>query len=905
MRQKPMKFGRTLDDVITDLRNQLDGEEGEKPYRFLPGSSGSPKAGPFPGSMSATMQQAVLQVIGPHGSPYAHQVKAWETLYNGRSLVITTPTASGKTLAFNPVILEAVAQQQASALYVFPLVDLATSQQHALQRLIEAYRLLANSPAPPPHISAFHSATEQDWKAKTNDKQDLVLTTPESLHKLLLPRNFSNWCDFFHRLKFVVLDEAHVYSGVFGTNMAFILRRLAHRCLRDGGRLPQFIVCSATVKNPPGFAAKLLPPLNEKPHWIDKSSARSPGRHEIAFLARGEALVDLFIRLLDAAITDEQGRQRLVRTILFINSRKGVTNFVHAVRASLEKSGSQHLAHRFTGYMAGQANARQTFQRLMQGELCSIVTTNKLMAGIDIGDLDVSIVCRFQHRYLDMRQMFGRAGRKGTGAWIFVGSPRSLEDQFVIDSFPAVFECHDPEASVIDLDNTRLRDAHLACLNGYALNMPWYQEGPARPQMVAKLFGAEVELPSPNSPPHPQSIPWTAPPLDSGKLQLRGANIEATYSLVLDGRQETGEEAHQVPEHLAFRDYHPGAIFEMENVVYQVARIDPPPSARIIAQQARDMHEKRTRCQEQVGAWLLKEIGRKTRFGLELLSGRYRISQIYAEYQLLKLSDKWVCPRLKCHEQGDAGGRCPHHYRRFRYVRDWKPESEHRLEKPLSISINTSGVLLNFGELFSIFTKESPQRSLNQQAILRGLVTAMVNSYEDAYLAEGEILGAVVLSNRDLLFYDNFPEGIGVAQALYDDEEGTIWNKTMERMERCRCQAEEGCVKCVLPAFAKVGEVTPKKEIVNFVDWFLLRAKQRKKKSIKAQLAAEPVAVAPAIISADVPLKIGDEIIHESFGRGKITGIQQATHTDAVNLLINFMHNGQKLIREGSYLKRV
>jgi len=865
MKTSFFKFGKTLDDVIEDLKSQMDSQERGQTYQHIPEKPASKTRRKQPAAMSPGIMEAVLQLLRPH-QPYGHQLESWEALYAGRSLVLTTPTASGKTMCFNPPILDAVVNEQASALYVFPLVDLATSQQHALQALRESLSQSRQEPAP--RIVGLHSGDSDGWKEKRIGNQDFVLTTPESLHRSILPQGYPNWRSFFKRLRYVVLDEAHVYSGLFGTNMAFILRRLAHRCLREGGRIPQFIVCSATIREPAAFARQLLPPGIERPHHIHESSARSPARHEIAFLAQPKVLPDLFVRPLDTSITDQQGNRRRLRTILFMNSRRGVSRFTNQAKASLERHGRRDLISAFAGYMAGQANAVDTFEQLMRGELSSIVTTNKLAAGIDIGDLDVSIVYGFQRRFLDMRQMFGRAGRKNAGAWIFVGNPRSLEDQFVVDSFPEVFECREPEATVVTLNNDRLRDAHLACLNGRVPGKAWMSEGPAHPKYVQQLFPDSHRWVPGTGP----ADPWNTEPLDCTKLQLRGANVLATYTFSLDGKVEKGDDAHQVPQYLAYRDYHPGSIFQLDGRVYRTEKLVQQPRPTIVAKQTTDTHL-RTRCQEATSATLTEETTRATRGPLRLVHGRFHIQQSFASYSLMSLKEAWLCPRRGCeNERSQDSDECPTHRRRFRYVQTWKELSRETMDPPLSLDLHTVGVefdLSNAG-LARVGEPDDELASVAEE-LLKAIITIVVNSYEDAFLAEGEILAGLITGPGTILFYDNFPGGIGIASALFEDESGLIWQKALERVQKCRCLGRDGCVECVLPPFAREGETANKPLVLRALETIVSR--QGKPLPTNRPVEATAATAPPARKTPNQSWSVGDKAKHAQFGVGEVIKI--------------------------------
>jgi len=826
-----------IDQITEELKEELDKEREDKgiPYRLNDSSKTKrPRYGRFPSEMPSKMQQAVIEVLPKGARPYYHQSRSWKALYDRNSLIITTPTASGKTMAFNPVILDQVIRHNCSALYVYPLIDLATSQQVALEDLINTYTEISGEGCT--RVTAVHSNDEKEWLPKMRGEHDFVLTTPESLHKNIIPRNYPNWCRFLKRLRFVVLDETHTYSGIFGSNMAFILRRLVHRIEKVGGQPPQFILCSATIKEPKQFAKKLLPVQSKITH-IKTASDVAPPRHEIAFLAKRDKLVDLFIRLLNSEIHDDiSGKKRPVRTILFINSRKGVSNFVNSVRSSLKKHRLTRLENNFTGYWAGKANGRETFRNLMNGDISSIVTTCKLMAGIDIGSLDVSIVYRFQRRFMNMRQMFGRAARRSRGAWIFIGSQSSLDDQFIVDSFPNVFECEDPESSVIDLGNRYLLAAHYDCMNGNVPNISHKQEGPAIPSLVKKYLKISNRPELPDRQPMPD--PWESDPLKN--LQLRGSTVGPTYKLVLDGVEETGEDAHQLPQHLAYRDHHPRAIIEIDDVVYQIDTITEYPEYKISASSISD-RKHRTRCTENLEIKCTKSQGGFNNYSLTYEIGRYHISQKYVKYDLLEAREKYVCPHRRCEEESQFEGKCTiHKNRKLRYVKNWKKVGNEDITPLLSIELDTVGVKIGFKKIFSKYirnlkpkgNKQSrANKSLNLSKVTEsidrnGLLTAMqaliLNSYEDAFIAESEILGSFRNNdNQDILFYDNFQDGIGISAMLFEDKKAFIFKKAFDRVNKCKCKSSHGCLKCTMIPSLSDEFKSEKKEARDFLEWFV------------------------------------------------------------------------------------
>jgi len=195
MSQTGLRFGATLEDVIDDLRKQVEPDE-QPAYRAMPEVKAAKPRREMPAAMGSDIQAAVLGYLGPGRRPYVHQQETWDHLYAGRSVVITTPTASGKTMAFAPPILDAVVNHGASALYVFPLTDLAVSQKNALDKLLASHQPCRRKAAPA--VVEWHSAARDPSARYTGDRRDSILTTPESLHGSILPGCvYANNRDFF------------------------------------------------------------------------------------------------------------------------------------------------------------------------------------------------------------------------------------------------------------------------------------------------------------------------------------------------------------------------------------------------------------------------------------------------------------------------------------------------------------------------------------------------------------------------------------------------------------------------------------------------------------------------------------------------------------------------------------
>ena len=755
---------------------------------------------------------------------YRHQLESWDYLNDGEQVILSTPTASGKTMAYNPAIVSSVLKENATALYLFPLVDLAVSQKKALEQLVNDTSQFLERDTPIKINSICGTQADGNWLERMKGDQNFVLTTPDTLHRRLLPNNYPNWRSFFSRLRYVVLDEAHCYNGIFGTNMAFILRRLQHKCAKYGNTKLQFILCSATIASPRKHAENLTAIDSSRWQLISKSSAGEPGHLEIAVLARRSWLVHLFIKLLCSQLRDPfTGNRRPVRTILFVRSRSLVNRLTSEIRDELTRQRKQSKADAFTGYMAGLNNGPETFEQLMDGTLQSIITTNKLMAGIDIGSMDVSIVYGFQGKLMDMRQMFGRAARKSAGAWIFVGQNNSSDDQYLVDSFPAVFECKQPEKCIVDLDNELLKAAHFECLSYYALDKPYLHEGPCVREVAQQYWSPYPETDAESRNPEKEPPPWRAYPFDG--LQLRGSNVTRTFSVFIPELPDK-EDPIAVPENLAYRDYHPGAIFEHESVTYEVASIDFV-NDRIEA--IRSDTDRRTRGKEKIEWQLTQKKKKKKILGFVVELGSYHIEKSVGQFDVLKEQLMWCCPHQKCDFLGEAGDRCKVHNRKLRLEKQFAVSDSDvpvMSDQPLCISLDTNGVMICVSDSISDYLKTIGQLSHDEELEKRhhiqiGLRNLIITSFEDVFLADAHILSGLVDSEAgNILLYDEFPGGMGTAAAIARDKHGTIFHKGYERLLSCKCKSEGGCSNCVAPlqySAAKSNKTTLK----GYLEWLL------------------------------------------------------------------------------------
>src|SRR5881392_867988 len=348
---------------------------------------------------------------------YTHQRAAWDAATRGEHVVVTTGTASGKTLAFNLPVLDAIAREpKQRALYLYPTKALAQDQLRSLS----TFRL------PRLRAAIYDGDTEAERRWQIRKWSNAILSNPDMLHVGVLPHH-DRWGDVLANLRYVIVDEAHVYRGVFGSHIANVLRRL-RRLARVYGAEPQFLFASATIANP-GELAQSLVGMGTTVIGDDAAP-----RAERTIALWNPELLDAELGLRASALGDASRLmaelvQRGLRTICFAKSRKQA-ELIHRMTADrVDPPTAARLAPYRAGYTPQQR--REIERRLVEGELLGVAATDALELGIDIGLLDCAISVGFPGTIASLRQQWGRAGRRGHGLAILVASEDALDQYFM------------------------------------------------------------------------------------------------------------------------------------------------------------------------------------------------------------------------------------------------------------------------------------------------------------------------------------------------------------------------------------------------------------------------------------------------------------------------------------------
>jgi DEAD/DEAH box helicase domain-containing protein len=404
---------------------------------------------------------------------YAHQADALAAAVHG-PVIVTTGTASGKSLCFHLPMLDTLARDpKARALYIYPTKALAQDQARAINALGMAPRI---------RPAIYDGDTPSEARTQIRRQANVILTNPDMLHLGILPRHTS-WEELFANLAIVAIDEAHVYRGVFGSHVANVIRRL-RRIAAAYGTEPRFLLASATIANPVELAQRLTG--FDEIALIDRDGSPA-GRRRIAVW--NPPLTDEALGLRRSALAE--GAELLaalvaegVRTICFVRSRKAVELVSRMARSRLDELGAGQLASRITPYRAGYTSEqrREIERRLSAGELLAVVTTDALELGIDVGGLDAAIVISFPGTVASLRQMWGRAGRRGRGLAIYIAGDDALDQFFA--RHPTEFLDRPVEAAILDHESEEIHLQHLVCAA---------HEGPLDVVGDAEFFGPRLE----------------------------------------------------------------------------------------------------------------------------------------------------------------------------------------------------------------------------------------------------------------------------------------------------------------------------------------------------------------------------------------------------------------------------
>ena len=540
---------------------------------------------------------------------YRHQVETWEAARRGENVVVTTGTASGKSLAFNLPVLDAIARQpKTRALYLAPTKALGQDQARALSQLgLKGLK---------PGIYDGDTEVERRWQIRK--WANLILTNPDMLHVGVLPHH-DRWGDVLHNLRYVVVDEAHVYRGVFGSHVANVLRRL-RRLARVYGAEPRFLLASATIAN----AGELAEALTGEPATVVERDTSPKSEREVVIWNPPLLDPELGLRaspLGDAARLLGELTSRGLRTICFAKSRRSA-ELIH--RFTVERVGretGQRLAPYRAGYTPEQR--REIERRLVQGELLGVTATDALELGIDIGLLDCAISVGFPGTVASLRQQWGRAGRRGRGLAVLVASDDALDQFFARE--PEALLSRRVEAAIVDHTNPRILDPHVLSA-----------------AFEAPLDDADVETLGPQALERAAVLPelektaagyvWKGRDYPAARISLRSGDPESFT--VVDA--STGSLLGLVERERAYSTVHDGAVYLHMGEQYLVEELDLDGRVALVRPAATDWY---TQVKKDTETTIEESERVERRLGVDLHFGRVSVSEQVIAYARKSVRD--------------------------------------------------------------------------------------------------------------------------------------------------------------------------------------------------------------------------------------------------------------------------
>jgi DEAD/DEAH box helicase domain-containing protein len=496
---------------------------------------------------------------------YTHQAAAIDHALAGRNVVVTTPTASGKTLCYNaPVLSTILRDSSARALYLFPTKALAQDQLAELHDLSD---LLSRRNELEISVFTYDGDTPQDARRAIRGRAHVVLSNADMVHSGILPHH-PRWAKLFENLRYVVIDELHAYRGVFGSHLTNVLRRLRRIC-RHYGSSPTFVCSSATIANPRELAETLV----EQPFELVSESGAPRGEKFFLFVNPPVVNAQLGIRrsyLAETRRLASEFLKRRLQTIVFAQSRLATEILTTYLKDDF--GGRPDADEQIRGYRGGYLphRRREIEKGLREGTVRAVISTNALELGIDIGALDVCVMAGYPGTIAATWQRAGRAGRRsGRSAAVLVASSAPL-DQFIVRN-PSYFFDASPEHALINPDNLHILVDHVKCA---AFELPFTTSEEYGRHNLQEVLGVLEEggfVHRALGPDGDGVWQWTNESYPADAVSLR--SISSDNFVVVDtthGADVIGETSfNSGPSTL-----HEKAIYLVEAALYQVEKLD-------------------------------------------------------------------------------------------------------------------------------------------------------------------------------------------------------------------------------------------------------------------------------------------------------------------------------------------
>lgn len=672
---------------------------------------------------------------------YSHQAEALEHYLAERDFVVTTPTASGKTLCYLlPILQKKLQRAQSKHIFLFPTKALAQDQ-------LATYRGFAEDLERPWNINTFDGDTPEAERRQVRKSGDFILTNPDMLHSGIMPHH-TLWKSFFENLETIVIDEMHTYIGVFGSHVANVLRRL-NRLLKHYGARPRYIFCSATIANP----SELAESLSEREFATVTESGAPEGKKYFVFYNPP------FYPKLQVAESPYKAAARLgaglvrnsIATIFFARSRNRVELLTQYLKTRLPES----LSHKVRGYRGGflPLERRKIERSLREGTTLGVVSTNALELGIDIGSLNAVVSVGYPGRLSSLYQQFGRAGRlKEPSLAVLIASPSAL-DQYLIRNPNYLFESQG-EAAIVNPDNLLIYQDQLKCA-AYELRfeagdkfgtfvVDEFMEHLAEERVIIEKRGVYF---------------WSSDTYPAANVSLRSA---ATDNFVIVDKTHPGDE-----RVIGEIDYFSAPLFIHDEAIYMHA-------GRHYFVDALRWDERRAEV-------------------TQVKSDYYTDAHEKVHRSILHLDEERVDGKLKLHWGEVTLRRQAYLYKKIK-IETSENLGWGQIHTP-EIEMHTQGAWFDIEKsVLPLLDEKFHSALLTRFAYLLKQLAPLVALCDRRDIAVSSAYRDVQFGENAIVFHDNYPGGVGLAHKLVQNH-AALFLLALQTVSECPC--ETGCPSCI------------------------------------------------------------------------------------------------------------
>ena len=731
---------RTISELLNEWRYDEALKERILHWHTLEGREA--KLAPFP----KNLHPSLIKALHARGIDqlYTHQREAFELASSGQSFTAVTPTASGKSYCYHlPVLQKILEDKNARAIYLFPTKALAQDQKNDLNELIEqtGEDILSYT---------YDGDTAPGIRQKVRKAGHIVMTNPDMLHSGILPHH-TKWVSLFENLQYIVIDELHTYKGVFGTHVAHVIRRLKRICEFYGSK-PVFICTSATIKNPQELAEK----LTNETHALIADSGAPVGKK--TFLFYNPPIVHKTFGVRRSAVLEVSDlAKRLytagIQTIVFAKSRVRVEMIVTYLK-ELTRDKLQDESVR--GYRGGYLpSERRVIEKgLRTGSIQTVVSTNALELGVDIGQLQACIMTGYPGNIASAWQQAGRAGRRQDEALIIYVAQSTALDQYVVQN-PLFLLGSAPEEARIYPENMLILMDHLKCA---AFELPFFANDPYGEYEIQELleYLAEEGVVFKTS----DKWHWMSERFPAHDISLRSASQENVVIINMTVPAQT-KVIGEMDRHSAMTLLHEEAIYLHQGVQYQVEKLDWEEKKAFVREVDVDYY---TDANLAVEMKVLEEDRSRDYQGGTISFGDVGL-----------VAQATIFKKIKLHGKQENIGSGPIHL---------PPDEMHTSSSWLSFQLSTQ-----WSEA------ELTEAMVGAAYAMNAFIPLFIQCDSSDVMVVPQVK-ATHNEQPTFFVYDKYPGGIGLSEKVYELWEDLL-TKSLQHVASCQC--ESGCPSCIGP----------------------------------------------------------------------------------------------------------